>query len=121
MSRDLLLKALIADRFNGNQTHFAKAIKRSPAQVNQWLTGHRALGDAGARTIELALNLPPGYFDQPLTYARRGALMAMHVAEPGDDYVIDEVVSLLRATDHTGRVMALGAVRAALAGYVTKR
>ena len=120
MTRALLLRSLIAERFGGNQSHFARAIDRTPAQVNQWLTGHRALGDAGVRTIELALGLTPGYFDKPLSYSRRGALMARQIAEPSADDIIAEVVSLLRSTDQTGRIMALGAVRAALAGYARK-
>ena len=120
MSRALLLKQLIETRFRGSQTAFAKAIKRSPAQVNQWISGHRALGDAGARTIELALHLPPGYFDQPLTYARRGALMAMELTEPGDETVIAEVVALMRATDERGRLLVLGAARAVLADHWTR-
>ena len=63
MDRITLLRELIAERFSGNQADFARAIKRSPAQINQWLTGHRNLGDSGARLIELALDLPIGYFD----------------------------------------------------------
>lgn len=63
MDRRTKLRALIRSRFRGNQAEFASAIKRSPAQVNQWLSGHRAIGDAGARIIELALSLPSGYFD----------------------------------------------------------
>lgn len=65
VERKQLLKKLIEERFDGSQAEFARKIKRSPAQVNQWLTGHRALGDAGARNIELELGLPSGYFDNP--------------------------------------------------------
>lgn len=117
MSRDLLLKSLIDSRFGGSQTDFARAIKRSPAQVNQWLTGHRKLGDAGARTIELALNLPAGYFDRTMTNPEHGAALALEACEPADDWTIREILRLLRTTDAGGRMMALGAVRAALAGY----
>ncbi len=117
MNRPLLLRALIHDRFDGNQTEFARAIKRSPAQVNQWLSGHRKLGDGGARTIELALGLQQGYFDQRITYAKAGNIMAMPLREPSSDQVIDEVMAMLLATDATGRAMALAAVRVALAGY----
>lgn len=63
MRRAMLRDLIDAKPFNGNQAEFARKIKKSPAQVNQWLTGHRALGDAGARGIELALNLDSGYFD----------------------------------------------------------
>jgi phage repressor protein C with HTH and peptisase S24 domain len=63
MDRVELLQKLIDERFGGSQAEFARAIKRAPAQVHQWLKGHRALGDAGARGIEMALELPLGYFD----------------------------------------------------------
>ena len=63
MDRRSKLLDLVQSRFGGNQAKFAAAINRSPSQVNQWMSGHRALGDAGARTIEVALKLPMGYFD----------------------------------------------------------
>lgn len=63
MDRKTILQRLVDTRFGGSQAEFARAIKRSPAQVNQWLSGHRKLGDAGARHIELTLGLAPGYFD----------------------------------------------------------
>ncbi|MDR0672748.1 MAG: hypothetical protein LBF93_03595 [Zoogloeaceae bacterium] len=66
MDRKKLLRDIIDTRFDGSQAKFARAIKRSPAQVHQWLNRHRAIGDAGARHIELTLGLPGGYFDKPL-------------------------------------------------------
>ena len=64
MDRKQKLQELVDTAFGGNQAQFAKAIKRSSAQVNHWLTGHRNLGDAGARHIELTLDLGIGFFDQ---------------------------------------------------------
>lgn len=55
------LRELIKNRFDGNQAAFARAIERSPSQVNQWLSGHRKLDDKGCRHIERALNLTPDY------------------------------------------------------------
>lgn len=63
MDRRESLKKLIDDYFSGSQAKFARAIKKSPAQVHQWLVGNRTLGDAGCRTIELTLKLPQGFFD----------------------------------------------------------
>ena len=63
MNRIKLLQKLIDDRFDKNQAQFARAIKKSPSQVNQWLNGHRAFGDGSARTVEMKLGLPQGYFD----------------------------------------------------------
>lgn len=63
MDRIKLLRELIDSRFNGRQADFSRAIDRSPAQVSQWLSGHRSIGDGVARHIELSLDLPSGYFD----------------------------------------------------------
>lgn len=117
MNRKHLLKELIASRFAGNQADFARAINRSPAQVNQWLSGHRKIGDAGARTIEMALGLDAGYFDRSPTYSKAGNVHPLQLNEPTGKNDIDEVVAMMRATDDRGRAMALGAVRAVLAGY----
>ena len=64
VDRRTLLRKLIDDRFHGSVAEFARAIRRSPSQVHQWLHGHRRLGDAGARHIERTLpGLWQGYFD----------------------------------------------------------
>jgi hypothetical protein len=63
MNRKIFLQQLLETRFNGSQAAFARAIKRSPAQVHQWLSGYRTLGNAGARHIELTLALPAGWMD----------------------------------------------------------
>ena len=36
MNRVDKVKLLIDERFNGNQADFARAVKKAPAQVNQW-------------------------------------------------------------------------------------
>lgn len=76
------MRRLIDARFNGSQAEFAKAIRRSPAQVHQWLTGHRKLGDAGSRHIEIELKLPTGYFG-----ASGGRPMVLFFDEDGRDSV----------------------------------
>lgn len=57
VDRKSLVQNLINTRFDGNQAAFARAIKRSPNQVNQWLTGYRSVGDGAARNIENMLGL----------------------------------------------------------------
>lgn len=42
---------------------FARLIHRSDAVVHQLRSGHRSLGDALARHIEIACGLPQGWFD----------------------------------------------------------
>lgn len=87
MDRREQLKSLIDARFGGVQADFARAIKRSPAQVNQWLSGHRLLGDAGARHIEITLGLPIGFFDggdAPSTIVPEASAAVHHPdTEPG--------------------------------------
>jgi len=63
MDRRFKLKELIDSRFDGSQAAFSRAIQRAPAQVHHWVSGHRMLGDAGARHIEMTLNLPMGWLD----------------------------------------------------------
>ncbi|HFD80461.1 MAG TPA: hypothetical protein ENK05_08755 [Gammaproteobacteria bacterium] len=65
--RDALID-LINKKFGGSQAEFARAINRAPAQVHHWVSGHRNIGDAGARHIELSLGLPQGYLDNPDKY-----------------------------------------------------
>lgn len=48
MNRVDRIKNLIADRFNGNQAEFSRAINKAPAQINQWLNGYRNIGDGVA-------------------------------------------------------------------------
>jgi hypothetical protein len=63
MDRVKLLQDLIDSRFEGSQAAFARAIKKPPSLVSQWLSRHRGFGDASARHIELELSLGEGYFD----------------------------------------------------------
>lgn len=63
MNRQEKLQQLIDERFKGNAAAFARAIERFPAQVHHWLKGIRSIGDAGARHIELSLDLPQGWFN----------------------------------------------------------
>jgi phage repressor protein C with HTH and peptisase S24 domain len=99
MNRQALLRRLIEERFHNSQAEFAKAIGRSPAQVSQWLSGHRAIGDGGARIIETALSLP-GFFDLPAGAAmppERGNLSRTArpiVAFDDDDPLDEDMVSV---------------------------
>lgn len=63
MDRRSKLQKLLTDRFDGKQAALARAIGRSPAQIHQWLSGHRMIGNGGVRLIEMALGLPMGWMD----------------------------------------------------------
>ncbi len=66
------LKLLIS--INGTQANLARAIKKSPAQISQWVnrsedakTGKpRVMDSDSARDIEVELNLERGWMDQPV-------------------------------------------------------
>ena len=63
MKRIDRISTLIDDRYGGSQAAFARAISKSPAQVHQWLTGNRSVGDGMARHIEMTLGLGEGWMD----------------------------------------------------------
>lgn len=82
MDRKEILKNLIDERFAGNQADFARAIGKSPAQVNQWIRGIRNFGGASARHTEMKLGLCQGYFD-----GARKIQSSVEPVEPGHDFV----------------------------------
>lgn len=49
--------------FQGSTKDMAEAIGKSPAQISQWFSGFRNIGDAAARQIEDRLGLHRGYLD----------------------------------------------------------
>ncbi len=63
MDRAELLKHLIDVKFDGSKAAFARAIKKPPSLISQWISGHRLIGDASARNIESKLKLGLGWFD----------------------------------------------------------
>ncbi len=65
MDRVEIIARLIADEFGGKQAELARKIDRSPAQISQWLTGRRAIGDASAINIEAKLKKPGLFHDLP--------------------------------------------------------
>lgn len=77
-----ILAALIKDRYKGNQAAFSRAIKRQPAQINQWLTGYRKLDTKGQRHIEKELGLPAGYMSGDADYSTAPANSNLGVKEP---------------------------------------
>ena len=91
------VKMLIAENFNGNQTEFARAINKSPAQVNQWINGYRQIGDAIAVHIEKALNLPIGELDgepmpaAPLPYRTDEGNYALNPSNTQDKILIEQL------------------------------
>ncbi len=60
------LKLLIETSFNGSQTKLAAKCNMSLAQLGQYLSGYRNLGEKVARRIELKAKLPVGWLDRPI-------------------------------------------------------
>lgn len=126
MKRIDRLTKLIADKFGGNQAAFARAIGRAPSQVWQYLSGHRALGEAMARHIETRLRLPRGWLDQgvdsPVLSRLRPSATApapqakariVHlVAEQGDQYRNHRPAEVAPGPEIRGQVPLISWVRA---------
>ena len=97
MNRREKLQLLIDEKFKGNAAAFARAIERSPAQVHHWLKGIRSIGDAGARHIELTLDLPQGWFNG------KDVLVSNFEAAPDIQPAIP-IISWIAAGSFTGMV-----------------
>lgn len=67
-------RLLMLSKEYGGQTELSKRIDKSPAQISQWINGSadsktgkaRSMKSDTAREIEVSLNLPRGWFDQPI-------------------------------------------------------
>jgi SOS-response transcriptional repressor LexA len=72
------LAALIRDRYANNVSAFARAIDRSPSQINDTLAGRKSFGEKFARHIEDKLGLVDGSLDaQPMLREFRSGLAAV--------------------------------------------
>ncbi len=107
-----ILRTLIDSRYDGNQAAFARAVGRSPSQINQYLTGHRNLDIKGSRIMEEKLGLPVGYFQGATTACEPPPPAYIHPNE-----TTRKIIALLDATDEAGRGVALHAVVLALREY----
>lgn len=110
MQRINKLRALIDNRYGGNLTKFSQAIKRSPSQVSQWLGGHRKLGDAGVRNIEIELGLPQGWFDLAEPLRAEDAPAAYNVTALPPKWS-DELLGLAQSMSDPGRRELIGMAR----------
>jgi hypothetical protein len=62
--RRYILKALIDEKYGGNVSAFATAIKKAQSQIADTLDRRKAFGEKVAREIETRAKLPRGYFDR---------------------------------------------------------
>lgn len=63
MDRRTRIRALIDERFEGNEAAFGRAVGKAPSVIWQLVSGHRNLGEKLAREFETKLALGRGYFD----------------------------------------------------------
>lgn len=138
MDRTTKIRMLISDWFEGSQRDFSLAIDRSPSQVNQWLSGYRAVGDAGVRNIELKLGLPIGWFDDESSPPKKGENIAPFLNPTAqsliteltkmigssdtnnDDARIREVINLMRRSSDIGKAIILDKARDVVKEYPNK-
>lgn len=116
MNPGKLLRQLIDDHYGGSQAAFARAIKRSPSQVNQWLSGHRTLDLKGMAIIERAIGRPGYFVGMPMVSEPENCYNVTPLPAR-EDPMIDLAIELMRGTDLIGRAMCLGAIKSALAEY----
>lgn len=106
-----LLRELIDTRYNGNQAAFSRAIKRQPAQVNQWLTGYRKLDTKGQRHIETELGLRAGYMSGELDYSATPPESTLGVKEPTPHHtrpLVQQVREIAERIDDVGLLKLQG-------------
>jgi transcriptional regulator with XRE-family HTH domain len=84
------------------RTRLEKVAKALGTTANYLMTGLSEPTTAGNRTNVVAFEPPPNAY--------------IH-----NDKTIAEIVTILEATDEKGRIMALGAIRVALAGHVSAK
>lgn len=89
MTRVEQLQKLIDEKFNSSQSELARVLGKSPAQVHQWIKGHRNIGDGVARHIETTLKLPIGWLDGRINLAYATVKSVNHnlAAPPMEGYV----------------------------------
>jgi len=79
------IRALVAQRFDGNKGKFADAIGRKRPYVYRLFsatsTDRRAVGEVLARDIERRLNLPAGFLDREDSQATAPAALQLTPAE----------------------------------------
>lgn len=127
------LKKIIADDFNGNQAEFSRKTGIKAPQINRWLSTSAAdprnITEKSARKIEQGTGKPSGWLDAgtdffPTEYASQKAEQERKPYLSGirelstisaRDKDIEEIIDLIKRTNHSGVAMVLKAARDAYA------
>lgn len=107
-TRAQMLRRLIETRFGGNASALARALKRSPAQIYQYLHGHVKIGDAFARHVETTIpGLWPGYMDGKPAHTAALESVAAGVPKKVADAVSDLIEVAEREPREAERIAAV--------------
>ena len=120
MKPEDILRELINARYDGNQAAFSRAIKRQPAQVNQWLTGYRKLDTKGQRHIEESLSLRAGYMSGKPDYNAASDQRHLSANEPTPYHarpLVRQVCDLAERIDDAGLLKLHGYAACLLADH----
>lgn len=118
--KNLLL--LINDVFDGRPTVMAQRLNKNPAQISQWKSGHRAISEDSARTIEAAAGKPPGWMDVPhdsghegLVARESGPVVPLYLPRPALRVALEVVCEELARVDEPERRESVGGLLKACA------
>ncbi len=127
--RRLNLKRLISEMFGDRQAEFSVAIKKSPSQINHWLTGHRNPNGDTCRDVERAVGVLANWLDechdgialknphQPIAdFVQNNPLAVINQAQTAINVVASLDQSLDGLIAHLGKVSP--AKRAAIGGLL---
>lgn len=96
----------------GVKAALARRIKKSPAQLSQWLSGYRTISEGTAREIERAAKKPAAWLDGP-------AITSPAAAQVAPPQLVDALPVVLDAVEGLGP-SRWAAVRAVLDHVVTR-
>jgi DNA-binding transcriptional regulator YiaG len=96
------------------QSAVARLLNTSPQRVKNWEV--RGISSDGMITAEKIIGCSPSWIKTGIGEPQSMSA-SLVLPMPRTDVYIAEVVKLMESTDDTGRKMALGAVKAALAGH----
>lgn len=77
------LASLIRDRFADNVSAFARAVDRSPSQINDTIAGRKSFGEKVARYFESKIGLSDRWLDQELSQTSQSPAPGWHNVTEG--------------------------------------
>ena len=105
-------KRLVYKEFGGRQVDFAVAVKRSPTQINHWLSGHRSPNGDTCRAVEVMLKKPVCWLDEDHSHSAENAPPSVQESRPvyqqeGLGKTLSELSGYLKTMDEGTRRKAM--------------